>query len=66
MTIHVNGDVLEIEAPLSVTALLDHLSLIPKKIAVELNLEIVSRSTFDTTMVNDGDRVEIVQFVGGG
>jgi len=42
------------------------LSLPPKKIAVERNLEIVSKSTFETTTLSEGDRLEIIHFIGGG
>ncbi|MEO0880716.1 MAG: sulfur carrier protein ThiS [Pseudomonadota bacterium] len=38
----------------------------PRKIAVERNLSIVPKSAFETTTIADGDRIEIVQFVGGG
>ena len=38
----------------------------PKRIAVECNGDIVSRSQYDTTVLEDGDRLEIVSFVGGG
>jgi len=49
-----------------VQGLLAALGLDPKKIAVERNLEIVPRSTYDAVMVRDGDRYEIVHFIGGG
>jgi len=53
-------------APISVAGLLDQLELEPKKIAVERNLEIVPKSLYGETALGDGDRIEIVQFVGGG
>ncbi|MEM9420989.1 MAG: sulfur carrier protein ThiS [Pseudomonadota bacterium] len=63
--ITVNGEAREVPEG-SVAALLTALGLPSKKIAVERNLEIVPRSAFDKTQVCDGDRYEIVQFVGGG
>lgn len=53
-------------ARLSVAAMLRSLGFENKKIAVELNLEIVSKSSYEETFLENGDRVEIVQFVGGG
>ena len=55
-----------VPAPISVAGLLDQLSLEPKKIAVERNLEIVPKSLYGETTLSEGDRIEIVQFVGGG
>lgn len=55
-----------VPAPISVAGLLDQLSLEPKKIAVERNLEIVPKSLYGETALSEGDRIEIVQFVGGG
>jgi len=51
---------------MTVAALLEHLQLPPKKVAVERNLEIVSKSTFAETELSDGDRLEIIHFIGGG
>jgi thiazole synthase len=51
---------------LTVDGLLRHLSLDPAKVAVERNLEIVPRSTYRTVGLTEGDRLEIVQFIGGG
>lgn len=66
MKIVLNGETQELPGPATVSALLAHLELEPRKIAVERNLEIVPKSAFGTTELNDGDRLEIVQFVGGG
>ena len=46
--------------------LLDHLKLPAKKIAIERNREIVSKSTYDSVSLNDGDIIEIIHFIGGG
>ncbi|MEM1103353.1 MAG: sulfur carrier protein ThiS [Pseudomonadota bacterium] len=66
MQLIVNGTESRFDAPLNVAGLLESLSLEPRKIAVELNLEIVPRSTYSERQLQDGDRIEIVQFVGGG
>jgi thiazole synthase len=51
---------------MTVDELLKHLSLDPAKVAVERNLEIVPRSTYPAVGLSEGDRLEIVQFIGGG
>lgn len=67
MKLKVNGEWVEdLPDAMSVAALLVHLQLPVKKIAVERNLEIVSKSTFETTMLADGDQLEIIHFIGGG
>lgn len=66
MNITLNGEARAIPEGLSVEGLLQHLGIISKKVAVERNLEIVPKSTFPTTLITDGDRVEIVHFIGGG
>jgi len=66
MRITVNGEERTFNAPLTVSGLLDELGLDARKIAVERNLEIVSRSAFAETPIADGDRLEIVHFIGGG
>jgi sulfur carrier protein len=62
----VNGAAQRLEAPTSVAALLEKLSMSGKKIAVEKNGEIVPKSAHARTPVADGDRLEIVVAVGGG
>src|SRR5215469_9918494 len=64
--ITLNGETRRLDAPLSVRGLLESLGLDPAKIAVERNLEIVPRSTYDQVAVGAGDRLEIVHFIGGG
>jgi thiazole synthase len=66
VTVTINGETRQFEAPVSVNALLTGMGLDPAKIAVERNLEIVPRSQYGETAVMDGDRIEIVQFIGGG
>ena len=62
----VNGAARRFERPLPVTELVQRMSLGGKKIAVERNGEIVPKSAHASTLVADGDRLEIVVAVGGG
>ena len=66
MRITLNGDPFELEQPLTVTELLGRLAIDARRVAVEHNLRIIKRQTFSATLVQDGDTVEIVNFVGGG
>jgi thiamine biosynthesis protein ThiS len=66
LTITLNGDRLDIPEPVTVTALLESLAIDARRVAVEHNLVILKRTSFDQTMVHEGDNVEIVNFVGGG
>src|SRR6201986_3015237 len=66
MEITLNGETRRIEAPVNVRGLLEQLGLDPAKIAVERNLEIVPRSAYSQVALADGDRLEIVHFIGGG
>ena len=66
MFITLNGEPFEIDQPLTVTELLARLAIDPRRVAVEHNLEILKRTLFADTMVHEGDRIEIVNFVGGG
>lgn len=62
----INGESRTVPAGLSVRALLLHLGLSPRVVAVELNREVVEPDKLDDVMVNAGDEMEIVHFVGGG
>jgi thiamine biosynthesis protein ThiS len=66
MRLLLNGDEREIAEVSSVADLVASLSLDSRKVAVERNLEIVPRSTYADTALADGDRIEIVTFIGGG
>lgn len=67
MNLVINGkDYFDMPEGMSVAALLTHLELPAKKVAVERNLEIVPKSTFEETKLSDGDRLEIIHFIGGG
>ncbi len=65
MRIQVNGEPREVAAA-TILALVEELGLDVRKVAVERNLEIVPRSLHAGTPITDGDRIEVVQFVGGG
>jgi thiamine biosynthesis protein ThiS len=66
LQITLNGDTHEVARPLTVAELLAQLDIDPRRVAVELNLIVLKRGTFEATMVQDGDAIEIVNFVGGG
>ena len=66
MKITLNGDPFELPAPVTVSELLSQLQIDPRRVAIEHNLVVIKRNTFDTTRVAEGDQVEIVNFVGGG
>ena len=66
MKIMVNGETLEIEAGWTIARLIQHFDLPEKKLAVERNLQIVPKSSFAKQLLVDGDRIEIVHFIGGG
>ncbi|WP_137181834.1 sulfur carrier protein ThiS [Roseomonas sp. AR75] len=66
LRIEVNGEAREVPEGASVADLLVVLNLAAPKVAVERNLEIVPRSAWATTRLAEGDRLEVVHFIGGG
>jgi sulfur carrier protein len=66
MTLHINGQPREFTDGLTLSALVVQLGFKSDRLAIELNRDIVSRAQWDTTALKDGDRLEIVHFVGGG
>ena len=66
MQIQLNGETRDVPEGLNVSKLLVHLGLNPARVAIERNLEILPRSAWEATQLASGDRLEIVQFVGGG
>jgi len=66
MKIVVNGQERALAAPVTVAALLDELGMAGKRVAVEVNQEIVPRSRHMEFQLNDCDRVEVVFAIGGG
>lgn len=66
MQVTINGEPRTLDGPLTVAGLVETLGLDRRKVAVERNLEIVPRSTYENVAVVDGDAFEIVRFIGGG
>jgi sulfur carrier protein len=66
VTIKLNGDSHEIPQPMTVSALLERLEIDARRVAVELNLNVIKKAAYESAVVDDGDEVEIVNFVGGG
>ncbi|WP_434606570.1 sulfur carrier protein ThiS [Pseudomonas sp. R1-7] len=66
MRIQLNGEPLELPDGETVATLLTRLELAGRRVAVELNLDIVPRSQHADTTLNDGDSVEVVHAIGGG
>ncbi len=66
MRIQLNGEPFELPDGESVAGLIERLQLAGRRVAVELNLDIVPRSQHPTTALREGDRVEVVHAIGGG
>ena len=66
MIITLNGDRFELPGPMTVTNLLRQLNIDGRRVAVEHNLVVLRRGAFDSTVVTEGDQIEVVNFVGGG
>jgi thiamine biosynthesis protein ThiS len=65
MELTVNGEPRSIDCH-TITDLLIALTIDPRRVAVELNLEIVPKNMYESKNLNNGDKIEIVHFVGGG
>jgi sulfur carrier protein len=66
MRLLINGEERTLSGAGDIAAMVAELGLDARKVAVELNLEIVPRSLYAATVLSDGDRIEIVHFIGGG
>ncbi len=66
MLLEINGEKREVVERRSLSGLIEDLSLAPERLTVELNGQVVRRADWQDTTLNDGDRVEIIHFVGGG
>ena len=64
--LQVNGKEVERDGPIPLVAYLQTLGVNPRAVAVEHNGEILERTAFESTVLRDGDKVEIVRMVGGG
>ncbi len=66
MKLQLNGSLVELEEPITISELLTRHKLKPEAVVVEYNLQVPLKSEYDRISVQDGDRVEIVKFMGGG
>jgi sulfur carrier protein len=66
MQVTINGESQTFKQPMNVVELLERSGLAEKRVAVEINENIVPRSLHASTMIAEGDRVEIIQAIGGG
>lgn len=66
MEIFLNGELMRVKRGLTIQALVEQISDEPRGIAIECNLEIVPKSQHPNVVLQDGDKLEVVQFVGGG
>ena len=66
MTIQLNGEPHDVPEQISVNRLLETLKIDPRRVAVEHNRLVVRKAAYASTVVSDGDEVEVVNFVGGG
>jgi sulfur carrier protein len=66
MQVQVNGESRDIDSRCTVAGLLEELDLVGKRVAVAVNRDVVLRSHYPEIELNDGDRIEILEAVGGG
>lgn len=66
MQIIINGEKRDVPENLTITALIESLSLSPERLAVERNREVVRRTEWPGIMLEENDQIEIIHFVGGG
>ena len=66
MRIEVNGEAREVEPGTTLSELVKQLALAPERLALERNREVVRRADWPLVSLTEGDRIEIVHFVGGG
>jgi thiamine biosynthesis protein ThiS len=66
LQVSINGDSKTFDSPVTLSELIDQLQLTPSRVAIELNRVVVRRSEWSATSIKEGDKIEIVHFVGGG
>jgi len=66
MKLQINGEPRDFTPPLTLAGLVDQLGMKADRVAIELNRSIVARSQWERTILAEGDRLELVHFVGGG
>jgi thiamine biosynthesis protein ThiS len=66
LLVEVNGESRDVPAATTLAEFVEQLTLAPERLAIELNRRVVRRAHWPETILNEGDRIEIVHFVGGG
>ncbi len=66
MRIRLNGEERGITQDLTVSALLQELDILPDRVVIEVNMEVLERQAFGHRVLKEGDQVEIMSFIGGG
>jgi thiamine biosynthesis protein ThiS len=66
MTIFINGEARTLDGVSTLAGLLEALELPKQRVAIELNKQVIRKQEWDTTGVNENDKIEVVHFVGGG
>ncbi len=66
LEVTINGERRQIDQPVTIADLMDQLGYDRRRLAIELNREVVRRADWDNTAIKQGDKLEIVHFVGGG
>jgi thiamine biosynthesis protein ThiS len=62
----INGETRDVPERTTIEGLIQYLALVPERLAVERNLQVVRRADWPQLMLQEGDRIEIIHFVGGG
>jgi len=66
VNIVLNGETYKTDGPLTIGRLLVHLDIDRRRVAVEQNMTVIKKPNYDSTIVNNGDAIEVVNFIGGG
>ena len=66
MNIVLNGETYKTDGPLTIGRLLVHLDIDRRRVAVEQNMNVIKKPNYDSTIGNNGDAIEVVNFIGGG
>lgn len=66
MAIVLNGKMFDIDCPVTIKDLLSFKGISADRVAIEVNYQIILKQEWDSFMINNGDQVEVLQFVGGG
>ena len=66
MNVLINGEIREVPESVNLSALLELFSLPSQRVAVELNRSVVRKADWETVILSEGDKIEVIHFVGGG